>query len=203
MEKFNLNWNKFDENIIASFQSLKHDQDFTDVTLVCEENKQLKAHKVLISACSEFFKRILIQNPHQHPLIYLNGISFTQLQSIIDFAYSGQTEVDQDKLDSFLIAAKTLEIKGLSTNEVKKDEVNIVYLEAVEDEMTLEEVEDEMSLEAVGEEMTIEPASFNKITDTSSVNLSSMPHCSDTPPLEVFETDKIEDNIHISNNPDI
>ena len=71
------------------------------------------------------------------------------------------------------------------------------------DGMTLEALEDKMSFEAVGEEMTIEPASFNKITDTSSVNFSSMPHCSDTPPQEVFDNDKIEDNIHISNNPDI
>ena len=75
-------------------------------------------------------------------------------------------------------------------------------LETVEDEMTLKAVEDEMCL-AVGEERTIEPASFNKITDTSSVHFPRMPRCSDTPPQEVFETDKIENNFHITNNPDV
>lgn len=114
MEKFNLSSNNFDENILNSFKDLKYDKDFTDVTLVCEENKQVKAHKVVISSCSEFFKSILIQNPHQHPLVYLHGVSFVQLQAILNFVYLGQTQVEQQELQSFLQAAKTLKIKGLS-----------------------------------------------------------------------------------------
>ena len=111
MEKFNLSWNNFDENILNSFKDLKYDKDFTDVTLVCEENKQVKAHKVVISSCSEFFKSILIQNPHQHPLVYLHGVSFVQFQAILNFVYLGQTQVEQQELQSFLQAAKTLKIK--------------------------------------------------------------------------------------------
>ena len=105
MEKFNLSWNNFDENILNSFKDLKYNKDFTDVTLVCEENKQVKAHKVVISSCGEFFKSILIQNPHQHPLVYLHGVSFVQLQAILNFAYLGQTQVEQQYLQSFLQAA--------------------------------------------------------------------------------------------------
>ena len=119
MEKFNLSWNNFEENILNNFKDLKHDQDFTDVTLVCEEDKQLKAHKVVISSCSEFFKSILIENPHQHPLVYLHGVSFVQLQAILNFAYLGQTQVEQQELQSFLQAAKTLKIKGLSDDNCR------------------------------------------------------------------------------------
>ena len=122
MEKFNLCWDQFSQNAITSIKSLKLDQDFTDVTLACEENKYFKAHKVILSSCSDFFKSILIQNPHQHPLIYLNGINFLDLQAILNFIYLGQTEVEQKDLDCFMKAAKTLKIKGLSRTEFPNDQ---------------------------------------------------------------------------------
>ena len=47
-EKFCVKWNDFQENIRASFSSLREDQDFTDVTMVCDDNQTLEAHKVIL-----------------------------------------------------------------------------------------------------------------------------------------------------------
>ena len=68
-EKFCLRWNEFENNISSSFQELRNDKDFFDVTLACDDN-QLQAHKVILSACSPFFRSVLKKNPHQHPLLY-------------------------------------------------------------------------------------------------------------------------------------
>ena len=76
MEAYNICWDKFKVSTSEAFKNLIKDTDFTDVTLACEDGKQIKAHKVILSACSPFFKDILIQNPHTHPLIYLKGINF-------------------------------------------------------------------------------------------------------------------------------
>ena len=119
-EKFNLSWNEFESCASNAIRGLFSDRNFTDVTLACDDNKQISAHKVVLSACSPFFRRILVSNPHQHPLIYLKGIKYDDLQSVMKFVYLGESEVGQGDLETFLSTAKDLEIKGLSDNEIER-----------------------------------------------------------------------------------
>merc|ERR1719186_827932 len=128
MEKVSLSWSEFESCASSTFIDLLSDQDFTDVTLVCDDDKQIKAHKVILSSCSPLFRRILTNNPHQHPLIYLNGIIFDNLQSVIKFIYLGQTEVEQDDLELFMKAGKDLQIKGLLDTYVSEDNINGAYV---------------------------------------------------------------------------
>ena len=72
-EKFCLRWNDFESNVSTAFRDLREEKDFFDVTLACEDS-QLQAHKVIIAACSPFFREVLRRNPHQHPLLYLKGV---------------------------------------------------------------------------------------------------------------------------------
>ena len=44
------------------FRSLKEEEDFVDVTLSCEES-QYTAHKVVLSACSPYFRKLLKVRP--------------------------------------------------------------------------------------------------------------------------------------------
>ena len=103
-------WDEFESLAKNTFIDLFNNNNFTDVTLVCEDDKQLNAHKVILSACSSFFKRILLKNQHNNPLIYLNGISFEVLESIIHFIYLEEAKVNNNNLDKFLDAGKVLEI---------------------------------------------------------------------------------------------
>ena len=52
-EKFCLKWNDFQENIDSSFNGLREEMDFSDVTLVCKDDKEIEAHRVILSACSD------------------------------------------------------------------------------------------------------------------------------------------------------
>jgi len=120
-EKFCLRWNDFESNISSSFSELREDKDFFDVTLSCDD-EQIQAHKLIISACSPFFRNVLRRNPHQNPLIYLKGVRFTDLQAILNFMYHGEVNVAQEDLNSFLAVAEDLKVKGLTQNQTQSNE---------------------------------------------------------------------------------
>jgi len=112
-EKFCLRWNDFESNISVAFRELRDDKDFFDVTLACDD-EQIQAHKVILSACSPFFRNILRRNPHQHPLLYLKGVKYSDIQSVLNFMYHGEVNVAQEELNSFLAVAEELRVKGLT-----------------------------------------------------------------------------------------
>merc|ERR1712004_388184 len=114
-EKFCLRWNDFESNISVAFRELREEKDFFDVTLACDDS-QVQAHKVILSACSPFFRNILRRNPHQHPLLYLKGVKYKELLSLLDFMYQGEVNVAQEELNSFLSVAEDLRVKGLTQN---------------------------------------------------------------------------------------
>ena len=114
MEKFCLKWNDFQDNIATSYRKLRDDSDFSDVTLVCEENKQIEAHRVILSACSPFFSSVLKGNKHSHPMIYMRGLKSKDLVAIVDFIYHGEANIYQEDLDDFLALAEELQLKGLT-----------------------------------------------------------------------------------------
>ena len=89
---------------------MREDQDFSDVTLACEDGQQVEAHKVILVASSPFFQRLLGRNKHPHPLIYMRGIKSVDIVAIIDFLYCGEAAVYQENLDSFLTIAEELEL---------------------------------------------------------------------------------------------
>ena len=111
-EKFCLRWNDFERNISAAFKDIREDKEFFDITIACDD-EQLQAHKVILSACSPFFKNILRRNQHQHPLLYLKGVSYRDMEAVLNFMYHGEVNVAQDDLNSFLQVAEDLRVKGI------------------------------------------------------------------------------------------
>jgi len=114
-EKFCLRWNDFESNISVAFRELREEKDFFDVTLsVGPGHQHIQAHKLILSACSPFFRGVLRQNPHAHPLLYLKGVGFSELQAVLNFMYHGEVNVAQEELNTFLAVAEELQVKGLT-----------------------------------------------------------------------------------------
>ena len=113
-EKFCLKWNDYNTNITTSYHELRTSCDFSDVTLVCENNQEIEAHRIILSACSPFFNNMLKRNKHPHPLIYMRGLKAKDLEAIVDFIYQGEANIYQDDLDDFLALAEELQLKGLT-----------------------------------------------------------------------------------------
>jgi len=120
-EKFCLRWNDFESNISVAFRDLREEKDFFDITLACDDSSQVQAHKVILSACSPWFRNVLRQNPHQHPLLYLKGVKYKELVSVLNFMYQGEVNVAQEELNSFLAVAEDLRVKGLTQNNSSSD----------------------------------------------------------------------------------
>jgi len=119
-EKFCLRWNDFESNISVAFREIREEKDFFDVTLSVGD-RQVQAHKIILSACSPFFRGILRNNPHAHPLLYLKGVAFTDLTAVLNFMYHGEVNVAQEELNSFLAVAEDLKVKGLTQGNSSKD----------------------------------------------------------------------------------
>ena len=125
MEKFCLKWNDFQKNIGNSFRELQLSSDFSDVTLVDEEGQQVEAHKIILSACSPFFRSVLWKNKHLHPMIYMRGLKSKDLLAVVDFIYQGETNVMQEDLDGFLALADELQLQGLTRRLEENSQDNL------------------------------------------------------------------------------
>ena len=119
-DKFCLRWNDFEANVSHAFEDLRQEKDFLDVTLACDED-QVQAHKVILSACSNWFRKLLQRHQHSHPLLYLKGVKFSDLVSVLNFMYQGEVNIAQDNLNTFLRVAEELQVKGLTQNEREED----------------------------------------------------------------------------------
>lgn len=54
-QRFCLRWNNHQSNLLSVFDQLLHDEAFVDVTLAVE-GQFLRAHKMVLSACSPYFQ---------------------------------------------------------------------------------------------------------------------------------------------------
>ena len=120
MDKYSLKWNDFQSTVTGSFASLRQEKDFFDVTLVSDDQVKIPAHKLILSASSSFFKNILKGNEHSHPMIYLNGVDSKTLDLMVGYVYSGEVQLLQDQLDTFMNFAQKMKIQGLITDEATK-----------------------------------------------------------------------------------
>ncbi|XP_029720834.2 protein tramtrack, beta isoform isoform X1 [Aedes albopictus] len=117
-QRFCLRWNNHQTNLLSVFDQLLHAETFTDVTLAVE-GQSLKAHKMVLSACSPYFQALFVDNPEKHPIVILKDVPFKDMKCLLDFMYRGEVSVDQDRLAAFLRVAESLRIKGLT--EVNDD----------------------------------------------------------------------------------
>ena len=102
-----LQWKNYTPTASEAFERLYEDLDFTDVTIACEDNKKIEAHKVILNMCSSLFGNILKDNPNPHPLIYLQGVIIEDLILLKTFMYKGKATVLKKQLDSFMKLSKT------------------------------------------------------------------------------------------------
>lgn len=119
-QQINLKWKSFHSNILSSFENLWEEEGLVDVTLA-SDGRCLKAHKIMLSASSPFFKKIFQTNPCQHPVIVLQDVHYSELESILTFVYKGEVNILQDNLPLLLRAAETLQIRGLCGHSAKSN----------------------------------------------------------------------------------
>ena len=105
----------------STLQHLWKNQNFTDVTLVTSDYREIEAQKAILGSCSLFFREIFLRTAHQKPLLYMHQVEPYRLQKVLEFLYKGEVQAEEEDLEGFLELGKLLKIKGL----VESDGLNI------------------------------------------------------------------------------
>ena len=117
MEKFSLKWNDFHSNVSKSFGLFRTEEYLHDVRLMTQDYHEVSAHRLVLSACSEYFRNIFKNSKRQDTLICLDEVTDEDLKNVLDYIYLGEAHIFQDKLDRFLSVAERLKLEGLLCKE--------------------------------------------------------------------------------------
>ncbi|XP_034943838.1 zinc finger and BTB domain-containing protein 14-like isoform X2 [Chelonus insularis] len=111
---FNLTWNNHLANLSGLFEGLYKSGSLTDTTLACQGG-MLRAHKLILAACSPYFERVFKEHyGEQQPIFIIKGVSVEEMECLLDFMYRGSINVAEEHLPSLIKTATDLEIRGLS-----------------------------------------------------------------------------------------
>ena len=133
---FSLKSKNFQPNVTKTFQRLRHEKDFSDVTLIGDDFQPLCAHKVVLSSSSEYFKNVLYSTRnHSNVVLCMEGYSKGDLTNVLDYIYNGELQIHQEDLDTFLTVAERLKLDGLTGQEIKTDEEDSIPSTAAKSEL--------------------------------------------------------------------
>ena len=163
-EKYNLTWHTYSDHLREMLSDLRNDESSKDVTLVCDNRMKIKAHQIVLKACSPVFSKIFDNfNNQQNSVICLQGIQHQELESILKFMYLGEASFYEDRIEEFLNVAKSLEVKELSNNiehnklpdlsENVKDDCSDPE-ETLQDESSINSLEDHFKIKAKDNKVT-------------------------------------------------
>ena len=121
-EQLLINYVEFQKQICSSFTALR--EDFCDVTLSGKGEQSIEAHKIILSASSPVFRKILKNSRHNHPYIYMMNVEENTLAQLVKFIYHGEITLNKKDLDDFMALAEDLQVTTLSNiepqNKLKK-----------------------------------------------------------------------------------
>ena len=121
------------------------------MTLVGDDFKQIAAHKIILSSCSAYFNNILKNVANQkHPILCLEGMSFQDIEKVMDYIYNGELKIYQDDIDKFLDLGQRLGLEGL------------VGITEYPRENTLEENDTAKNVKLLDESYEVEVQSYEK-----------------------------------------
>jgi len=103
-----------EKNLMKNVKNIRSKNELIDVTLVGDDGIQIGAHRIILSACSTFFRNIFVNIKQMHSCVYLRGMKSFNISAILDFIYHGEVQVLQKHLQNFLEMVKDLGIQELT-----------------------------------------------------------------------------------------
>merc|ERR1712129_143960 len=115
-QALSIKWNEFSDNIKETYKTLRQENDFSDVTLACEDGQQIEGHRIVLASSSSVLKEILKSFRQPHPLLYLRGVKVQTLTNLVDFIYHGEVDLLEENLEAFLTLAQEMKLKGMEND---------------------------------------------------------------------------------------
>ena len=124
-----ITWKSQTERFTQMLNDLTMTGNFADVTLVLDDQSQIKSHKVILAAVSQFFRDILDDADVQEDLtIHLSEVQYDELESLLLLIYCGDIETIenseriQDLCNQYQIIGSKLAINNNSVGEYFEEE---------------------------------------------------------------------------------
>lgn len=93
-QQYCLRWKFHHSNLQNMFTQLLDRGCFCDVTIACE-GQTLKAHRVVLCACSTYFDSILTNcSVEKEPIIVMRDCKFEDIKCLLEFMYKGEINVE-------------------------------------------------------------------------------------------------------------
>ena len=117
-ETYNVTWDDYPAHLKFMMETFLASDSFTDLTIICDDQKKIRSHKNVLSASSSILKNLLEveDNPNlsRSSVLYLKGIHSEDMKSVLQFIHTGASVVTTERIDSFIDVAKNLKIKGFN-----------------------------------------------------------------------------------------
>ena len=141
-----LKWKSFNDENVSMLKNLFDSTVFSDVTLVTKDKVLVNAHKFILSSRSKTFKNLLsIQGSASH--LTIECIRSDVMMLLLEFMYTGHTNIEQDKVGIFIEAARYLELNTeIRINEIDREKINFVKTETIESDNSFHEEEETVLL---------------------------------------------------------
>ncbi|KAJ8875691.1 hypothetical protein PR048_023590 [Dryococelus australis] len=140
-EAFNVLWKNHTISLHDQLYLRYLYQELVDVTIACVDGR-IRAHRLVLSSCSKYFKTVFDDNLCEHPVVIVKGASCRTFQSLVVFMYTGSVKVLREDFEEFMSLADELKVRGLC-NDIPLDETTTVNLrEQVTTELELSGAED-------------------------------------------------------------
>ena len=121
-EQLSLQWRDYQYETTRTFSRFRNSEDYYDVTLVSDDDKEFTAHCLILSSCSPYFDRILKRKRNANLVLCLESVSSKDLKHILDYIYEGKVSIDEREIGKFLEIANRFQLEGLTnvTSEESK-----------------------------------------------------------------------------------
>ena len=106
--------NGHSEKFKQSLHAMRNDPETSDVTLICEDLKVVKGHKMVLKSFSPVLREIIRNIPVTSAVVYLKGINSIIMDPLLDFMYCGKVSIDKYLVPNFFKLGKQFEVELLS-----------------------------------------------------------------------------------------
>ena len=98
------------------FKDIYDSKEYSDITIICDDNFKFKAHRFILSECSPVLKEkidIMFSDQNQNTCIDLQGVHHADLEQILRFLYLGEVSCEEGNIGNFFKLGKYLKIESI------------------------------------------------------------------------------------------
>merc|ERR1740129_904053 len=112
MGSVTLNWETASAQLLTSLKEVWADNGFSNVTLVFEDESSIQTNRTLLAAVSPVMRNFLKMNAASNCQIMMFGIESSLVKALLDFIFTEEISIEQEKLELFFSTASKLKVDG-------------------------------------------------------------------------------------------